>query len=84
MNVKTQESIIALDIEMLILHELIGALISTHPDSGQILATFQRGIESLAQNAPDGTDPERIVELRARAAQHVIALRRQIASSALR
>ncbi len=69
------------DTEILLIHELIAAILSTHPNPEQVLTTFQAGVESLAKSAPDDIDPERIVELRARAAQHLIALRMKRAPS---
>ena len=74
-------SIVELDIEILKIHELLDAIIASHPNQRQVLASFQAGIESLSHNAPAGLDPERIVELRARASMHLIALGKRLGSN---
>jgi len=70
--------------ELQVIIEMLTALLVTHPAPRDVLAKFQQGIDQMTKAAPNGTDPEEIVELRARAAQHLIgfelALRQKDAS----
>jgi len=52
--------------EITILRVLLMAAIDCHPSKPQVITTFQTAIESLCANSPPGTDPETIVEIRAR------------------
>ncbi|MDN6885320.1 hypothetical protein QMO14_17070 [Variovorax sp. CAN2819] len=65
-----------LGVENQILHSLIGALFAVHPQKALVLANFREQVDALCRHAPVGTDPEHLVELRARAAQHELALRK--------
>ncbi|MNL67152.1 hypothetical protein D3C87_1917120 [compost metagenome] len=55
---------------------MIGALFAVHPKKELVLANFREQIDALCRYAPTDVDPEHLVELRARAAQHDLALRK--------
>lgn len=60
---------------------LLSELIAQAPDPERLLHRFQEAIEAMTQNAPAGIDPERLVELRARAAQTELIVRRTLISA---
>ncbi|KLN56377.1 hypothetical protein [Variovorax paradoxus] len=73
---QVREELWTLGIENQVLHSMIGALFAVHPQKELMLTNFREQIDSLCRFAPDGIDPEHLVELRARAAQHELALRK--------
>jgi hypothetical protein len=53
--------------DMMVMHALVSTLIDAVPNRALFAERFQSLIESYGANAPPGTDPEMIVEIRARA-----------------
>ena len=52
--------------ELAILRLLVVELIDQHPNRQKVLANFRTQAEGYSLSAPPGTDPEAIVEFRAR------------------
>ena len=77
-------TLLGLHAEIAVAHELLGVLISSHPNAEQVLSTFRERIESRCRDVPPETDPEAVVEFRAHAAQHLIALELQTRASGSR
>ena len=72
------------DAEIMVIQELLVALVASHPNAQRVLAQFQERTEALARYAPADTDPEQIIEIRARAEQYSIFLKEAIGASEAR
>lgn len=69
MNIDPQRIQDALDqheAELIVLRSLLVVLCQQHPDQQKLKTIFQSQIDDLCANVPPGTDPELIVEIRAR------------------
>lgn len=60
--------------ELLLLRNLVAALVDTHPNRQRVVANFQRQVEGDCENAPVGTDPEYLIEVRARLQMYLLLL----------
>ena len=54
------------DAELMLLRCLVFSLFDEHPNKDRVLARFRGVVEGLGHTVPDGTDPELLVEIRAR------------------
>ena len=61
--------------ELLLLRDLVAALVDAHPNRQKVVASFQRQVEGNCNAAPPGTDPEYLVEVRARLQMYLLLLR---------
>lgn len=52
--------------ELTLIRNLLLALVDTHPNREKVVSIFQREVEGYCRSAPPGTDPEYLVEVRAR------------------
>ena len=82
--IDVQAALKAHDAELMVMHELLVALVASHPNAQRVLAQFQERIESVVHTAPGGTDPEQIIEVLARSKQHLIILKAATSSSEAR
>ena len=82
---RLHETLLALDAEAQITRILLAELIAPSPEPELLLQRFRSAIDLMTAEAPQDIDPEQVVELRARAAQTELIVRRTlIASSAAR
>lgn len=82
---RLHETLLALDAEAHITRILLAELIAQSPEPELLLQRFRSAIDLMTAEAPQDIDPEQVVELRARAAQTELIVRRTlIASSAAR
>lgn len=72
---RLRENLRNMEANTLVTHLLLVDLLSTLPQAEEVLQRFQRTVERMTQAAPDGTDPEFLVEFRARAQQTVAQTR---------
>ena len=77
-SVNEKETIAMLDAEAMTAHQWIEAIVANHPNPGAVITSFQKGIENLVRHAPADIEPEQLVELRAHAAQQVLAVQKRI------
>lgn len=73
-----KETIAALDAEAMTAHQWIEAIVANHPNPGAVITSFLNGIENLVRYAPADIEPEQLVELRAHAAQQVLAVQKRL------
>jgi len=60
--------------EIMLLRTIVTVLLDSHPNRDKVIEAFRREAEGLAKTAPPGTDPEFIIELRARLQLHLQAM----------
>ena len=60
--------------EIMLLRQLVHALLDAHPNRQKVVERFRNESGGLVQTAPPGTDPEFLVELRARLQLHLAEL----------
>lgn len=60
--------------EIMLLWQMVGVLLDDHPRKAELLQRFQAEAQGYFRSAPPGTDPEYIVEARARLGFHLRAL----------
>lgn len=75
------KALVALDADAQITRILLAELIAQSPDPELLLRRFRAAIESMTDEAPQDVDPEQVVELRARAAQTELIVRRTLLAS---
>lgn len=73
---KLQKALVALECDAQINRILLCELVAQSPNPEALLQRFQGAIDSMTVNAPQDVDPEQIVELRARAEQTALLVRR--------
>lgn len=82
--IDTQVAIKEHDAEIMLIRELLLSLVEMSPSAKQIAENFQKRVEVLCRSAPGDTDPEQIIEIRARAEQYSIFLKEAIGASEAR
>lgn len=60
--------------ELVLLRNLVCALTDAHPNRAKVIASFQRETEGYCKTAPPGTDPEFLVEVKARLQMYLLLL----------
>lgn len=73
---KIHRALLALECDAQINRMLLCELIAQSPNREELLQRFQREVDDMTLNAPPDIDPEQVVELRARAEQTVLLVRR--------
>ena len=76
-----REALIALECESQITRILLAELIAQSQQPEVLLQRFQAAIESMVKEVPANVDPEMLVELRARAAQTDLIVRRVLTAT---
>mgnify|MGYP003604274425 FL=1 len=76
-----REALIALECESQITRILLAELIAQSQQPEVLLQRFQAAIESMVKEVPANVDPEMLVELRARAAQTNLIVRRVLTAT---
>ena len=76
-----REALIALECESQITCILLAELIAQSQQPEVLLQRFQAAIESMVKEVPANVDPEMLVELRARAAQTDLIVRRVLTAT---
>lgn len=71
-------TLMAMQCDLHINQILLSELIAQAPEPERLLRRFQEAVESMTQNAPADIDLEQLVELRARAAQTELIVRRTL------